>query len=218
VIPAHVAVPPALSDPSTLPALHALLNILHHRASRDTTRSGRPQAEALLNGLQSVSSVVLNGRAPGDEEGAHTYWTGEGAAHCVGQSVVDLGCVSATLYQRVRWFRVLPFWPDASKDHCALYTEIHGLHLPHVQLRPRRPPVYRPSKSEYVRQLVGQRAQFAGLLHNWEEGGVSVSQAVEQLTTLLVACARNCCRGPPPPHLLLRARISRGLMLSVRRC
>jgi hypothetical protein len=107
-VPAHVAVPPALSDPSTLPALHALLNTPHHRASRDTTRSGRQQAEGLLNGLQSVSSVVLNGRAPGDEGGgphtAYTYWTGKGAAHRVGNSVVDLGCVSATLYQRVRQF------------------------------------------------------------------------------------------------------------------
>jgi hypothetical protein len=70
--------------------------------------------------MRSVCRVVLNGRAPGDDGGACTYYAIYGAGHMMGQSVIDLGAVSASLFAGVRNFEVLPFAPSTSSDHCAL--------------------------------------------------------------------------------------------------
>jgi hypothetical protein len=193
-VPARLAAPPGALG--LLPDLHALQNVPQRRTSRDRAVPHRRQAEALLNGLLSVSSVVLNGRAPGDEGGAHTCWTALTGGG-LGNSVVDLACVSVDMYRQVERFRVLPFAADTSRDHCALVVELGGLCPPPFPLRPARPPVHRPRVEPYVCCLQASQHQFDALLASWRAGGVSAPQAVRQLTDLLVECARQA-RGSRP--------------------
>ena len=63
----------------------------------DLTVPNKTRAVDFLQGLFSVSSVVLNGRAPGDEEGSHTCFSNPLSETPVGTSVVDLACASPSL-------------------------------------------------------------------------------------------------------------------------
>lgn len=60
----------------------------------------------LLRLCASTNCVILNGRAPGDREGAATYV--RSSARGVSASVLDYGIVSRTLYPAVHHFTVLP--------------------------------------------------------------------------------------------------------------
>jgi hypothetical protein len=88
-------------DPPSMPVLATALateyaGIPGPRASCDTFVN--PAAANFLRSLRSVGSVVLNGRAAGDDTGACTYYALDAAGHMMGQSVVDLGIVSNSLF------------------------------------------------------------------------------------------------------------------------
>ena len=92
--------------------------------------------------------VLLNGRAPGDEQGACTR-----QSHCL-----DYGIASMAGYSVVRAFKVLPAEPIS--DHQPLECELntHNFHLPLQEVGPTEPPLavprWDPSKRvEYIRQL-----------------------------------------------------------------
>lgn len=196
-VPNQLSIPPLLEEPSTLPDLHHLAAIPRQRTSMDMSVPCRQRAEAFLSGLFSASSVVLNGRARGDEGGSHTCWSISPAGVVLGHSTVDYACVSAALFRAVECFAVLPFRPSASKDHSALYVHLTGLPPGYSAVRPRPPvKVVRPKGSAYLTALRHARPQFEALLHAWHTGGVSVASAVQQFTDLLVSCARE--HGVPP--------------------
>jgi hypothetical protein len=70
------------------------------RASCDSTVHAK-RALALMQCLRSVCSVLLNGRAPGDAAGACAYYALNAVGHTTGQSVIDLGFVSARLFAQL---------------------------------------------------------------------------------------------------------------------
>lgn len=193
-VPFNTAVPPGLSDPSVFPPLHHLLGVPAHRRSQDLAVPNRARAVELLQGLFSVSSVVLNGRAPGDEEGAHTCLSNPLSEAPVGASVVDLACASTALYGMVRSFRVLPFRPSASKDHCALHVSVAGVprRCYEVPRQGRKGRVYRPTAtSGYTSALQRRQGFFEAMLRAWRAGGVSVESAMQQFTDQLKLCAEG---------------------------
>ena len=71
-VPSNLAVPPGLNDPSVLPTLHHLRYVPSYRRSMDVQVPCRARALDFMNGLFAVSSVVLNGRTPGDMDGEVT--------------------------------------------------------------------------------------------------------------------------------------------------
>lgn len=148
-VPSNLAVPPGLSDPSVLPTLHHLRYVPSQRRTLDLTVPSHSRAVRFMQGLFAVSSVVLNGRAPGDEEGNFTCYSNPLSAAPVGASVVDLACASTSLYGLVQSFRVLPFQPSTSKDHCALLVAVSGLpwQCCEVPRRGRQRRVYRPTST-----------------------------------------------------------------------
>lgn len=199
-VPSNLAVPPGLSDPSALPTLHHLRYVPSRRSTMDLTVPNKARAVEFLQGLFSVSSVVLNGRAPGDEEGNHTCFSTQSEVP-VGASVVDLACASTPLYGLVQAFQVLPFRPSASKDHSALYVSVSGLSRRCYEVpRPgRKRRVYRPTPgSGYVSALLGRQGFFEAMLRAWQAGGVSVEQALQQFTEQLVSCAGGDRDVPAP--------------------
>ena len=190
-VPSNMAVPPGLGDPSVLPTLHYLRYVPSQRHSMDLTIPNQSRAVGFLEGLFSVSSVVLNGRAPGDEEGHFTCLANPLADTSVGASVVDLACASTSLYSLVDSFRVLPFRPSASKDHCGLLVSISGLprRCYEVQRRRRRCRVHRPSPgSGYTSALLRRQGFFEAMLRAWQSGDVPVGSALQQFTEQLVLC------------------------------
>lgn len=191
-VPSNLAVPPSLSDPSALPTLHHLRFIPSHRRTLDLSIPNRARALALLEGLFSVSSVVLNGRAPGDEEGSHTCFVTAVSGAPMGASVVDLACASTSLYGLVQSFRVVPFRASCSKDHSALCVSVSGLPPRSYEVPPpsRRRRVFRPAPSSgYTSALLSRQAEFEDLLQTWQGGSVSAERALQQFTALLVSCA-----------------------------
>lgn len=199
----ELAIPPPLQEPTVLPNLHHLSEIPQHRGSMDTTIPSRSRAETLLNGLFAASSVVLNGRAPGDEAGSHTCWQGSEGGQITGCSVVDLACVSVALYKAVQLFCVLPFQPSTSKDHSALFVLIRGLRPRCREARPRRrTPVYRPGQgSGYVAALIGAQPRMRAMLRAWRQGNVPTADAVNHFVELLVSCAgEGRSTSPAPTH------------------
>lgn len=200
-VPSNLAVPPGLSDPSVLPTLHHLRYVPSQRRTMDLTVPNKTRAVEFLQGLFSVSSVVLNGRAPGDEEGSHTCYSNPLADTPVGASVVDLACASTSLYGLVRSFRVLPFKPSTSKDHCGVCVSISGLRPRCYEVpRPgRRRRVHRPTPgSGYGSALMERQGFFAAMLRAWQGGGVSVEDALKQYTEQLVLCAGGDRDAPAP--------------------
>jgi hypothetical protein len=101
-VPSQLAIPPALEEPSPLPDLHHLAAIPQRRHSLDRSVPNRQRSLAFLEGLFASSSVVLNGRAPGDAEGCHTCWSWSANDQLLGHSVVDYACVSVSMFHAVR--------------------------------------------------------------------------------------------------------------------
>jgi hypothetical protein len=168
-----------------------LAAIPQQRRSLDRSVPNRQWALAFLEGLFALSSVVLNGRAPGDVEGGHTCWSWSANDQLLGHSVVDYACVSVSLFQAVSVFEVLPFIPTASKDHSALYVSLSGLQPCYSTLRPRRQRVLRPKGSGYPSALSGSQGRFTALLNTWQAAAVPVSTALQQYIDLLVSCAEG---------------------------
>jgi hypothetical protein len=190
-VPSQLAIPPALAEPSPLPDLHHLAAIPQQRRSLDRGVPNRQRALAFLEGLFALSSVVLNGRAPGDVEGGHTCWSWSANDQLLGHSVVDYACVSVSLFQAVSVFEVLPFIPTASKDHSALYVSLSGMQPCYSTLRPRRQRVLRPQGSGYPSALSGSQGRFADLLDAGQAAAVPVSTALQQYIDLLVSCSEG---------------------------
>jgi hypothetical protein len=138
-------------------------------------------ADAFMEGLFAVSSVVLNGRAPGDAAGSHTCWQSNADGVVTRRSVVDLACASVSLFAAVGLFEVLPFRPSASKDHSALYVQLSDLAPRHYVAEPRRRRrVCRPAPSAYMSALAQAQPGFDAMLRAWRSGSVSVEQAMSQ--------------------------------------
>ena len=187
--------------------MQGFLDIPRHSASMDSVVGNQQLALGLLSGLSSVSSVVLNGRAPGDADGCFTCLSVSGAGDVTGLSVVDLACASTSLWGMVRQFSVLPFDPTTSKDHCALYLSLQGL-PPRYYCLPRRGArvrVVRPTEdSGYTSLLQQQHASFRGLLDSWRSGQVAVDQALSQFKDALVRCASTSHFNGDIPWLIAR--------------
>jgi hypothetical protein len=190
-VPLQLAIPPALEEPSPLPDLHHLAAIPQRRHSLDRSVPNRQRALAFLEGLFASSSVVLNGRAPGDAEGCHTCWSWSANDQLLGHSVVDYACVSVSMFQAVREFRVLPFIPSASKDHSALYVFLTGMQPCYSTLRPRRHRAIRPKGAGYLTALSRAQGRFAALLDTWQAAAVPVSTALQRFLDLLVSFAEG---------------------------
>ena len=89
--------------------------------------------------LQASGMVLLNGRAPGDPTGASTFTSPANG----GTSVVDVACVSASLYEQVTSCTVIPFVHLAPGHACITIA----LRLQHATPLPRRQArkVHRPN-------------------------------------------------------------------------
>lgn len=200
-VPHQLSVPPFMQACTLYTQLGHLARVPARRHSMDASVPDVGMAEALLEGLASVSSVVLNGRAPGDETGSHTCFSTTDAGDIRGFSVVDLACVSVSLFQLVERFTILPFRPSTSKDHCALYVDLRGVPPKYSCVQPgRRQRVVRPVHAEVYKHAVRQaQRQFEDLLASWREGTMDVTQAMQQFTALLVSCAEGCCAQPTQP-------------------
>ena len=123
---------------------------------------------------------MLNGRAPGDQEGRFTC-TKNG-----GHSVVDYGIVSASLYSSVHSFVVQDFDGTLSTDHAALTMT--------VALQRQQPAVptvgaaaerccrtYRPTPDQvirYVDALKEKETEFQRVTQHLAQGIVSPSVAL----------------------------------------
>ena len=146
-------------------------------------------ALGLMLGLNACGGVVLNGRAPGDEEGQCTCFVNEG------RSVVDYGIVSSGLYESVRSFCVLPREGEVeSKDHAALSVclDLQNALQVAAPAGARCPKTLRPRgdrRRDYVEALQGREAELAALRQGVEDGTVSWGVAVDKLLALTRAAA-----------------------------
>jgi len=78
-----------LNDPSVLPTLHHLRYVPSYRRSMDVQVPCRSRALDFMNGLFAVSSVVLNGRTPGDMDREFTCCANP-LSVCVSVSVPEM--------------------------------------------------------------------------------------------------------------------------------
>jgi len=78
-----------LNDPSVLPTLHHLRYVPSYRRSMDVQVPCRTRALDFMNGLFAVSSVVLNGRTPGDMDREFTCYANP-LSVCVSVSVPEM--------------------------------------------------------------------------------------------------------------------------------
>lgn len=157
-------------------------------------------ASNFMLGLHAVSCVVLNGRAPGDLGGKVTYSKGTAS------SVVDYGVVSAALFASVSHFAVADFDPTCSQDHCALTLCLavpQPVRAQSAGQPQRKTRVYRPvtaaAQAQYVHRLNSHAADFARVRQDLEQGGISLDQALQRITSLLQTCAASPRPAPAQP-------------------
>lgn len=82
------------------------------------------QGRRLIQCCLDSGCVLLNGRAPGDPQGLHTYY------YCgMPNGCLDYGICDASLFHNISNFQVLPIEP--SSDHCPLACAVQ-LHTTHI--------------------------------------------------------------------------------------
>ncbi len=173
-------------------------NVPATRTSQDSTTDTR--AEGFMLGLHTCGCVLLNGRAPGDEEGRSTCFVNGGS------SVVDYGIVSADLYDSVRSFRVLERDGEVeSKDHAALAVCINMQHALQVAAPTgtRCPKTLRPRGSQrqaYLEALRSREAELVSLQASVEAGTTSWGDAVARLVTITRSAALDSMGRPVGQH------------------
>lgn len=174
---------------------HPTAGVPAARTSCDRTVPHRSAADTMLLELNTQGCVVLNGRAPGDLGGRFTCYKHNG------NSVVDYGIVSATLFGSVHSFTVQDFDSTFSSDHAALVLVV-ALQGPQPTAQPGRSAAargsrtYRPTPDQvinYVDELKSKDTVFKDLLQQLERGVVSPDDALQSLVTHVTQCARKAC-------------------------
>lgn len=181
---------------------HAYQGIPVARTSADL-QPPAPWARPFLQGLQAVGAVVLNGRAPGDEQGSYTFY--EPPQRGTGRSVVDLACITASCYQYVQQFQVLAQDPVLSPDHCMLRLSMSAPMCMRPCTSRRMPKVHRPVGSDHVmafrRRLAAADSRFACIKDDLQAGSLPHERTVQQVEAVLVeACVLSRPQGSKGGH------------------
>jgi hypothetical protein len=207
-----IVLPPHLSGHADDTFVHSCSpNIPSARKNMDAGVPNVAAALQFLQGMHDAKCVVLNGRAPGDQEGAYTYGqpqhvasASDGGSSSIpavggddalmsGISTVDLVAVSSSLFAHVQSFKVCTFDPSLSTDHRALRTHIA---LPMVVAQCRvgtsRCRVYRPTTAEQMREycesLVAHDRALVDILQHMRSGVCGVQDGLQQIATILMRC------------------------------
>lgn len=176
---------------------HAMYSgIPYERTSADATTN--KYGRDLLATLQATELVLLNGRAPGDPQGASTYTASNG-----GSSVVDLVAVSAGMYAAVREFSVVGFDLGGSAGHdlvrvcMSVPAAGRGLSAP----RRRGPKVVRPDLATCLADadtleewLHATTSQLQALHSQLQAGTVDMASGLQSLTRLVGEGCRTVIR------------------------
>lgn len=144
---------------------------------------------AFLDVMRATQMVVLNGRAPGSGNSAHTYTSIPHGS----SSTLDFACISARAYSWVQQFDIHAY-PEQSLDHSLLAL---SLAIPTPQpssplpastssTRVYRPPIHlSPTRSLCTSLLTAWTPVLAALAHDMQHGLVTLSTAVAELTRVL---------------------------------
>lgn len=153
----------------------------------------------LMHGLQAAGIVLLNGRAPGDEQGRFTYHQppGRGTGR-QGHSAIDLCCVSAEWYRHVRRFQVSDFDLSMSSDHSMIevHMELPCMYTPRANRTRVCRPVGHDAVQAYRANLQTVDHVFASIWEDMQQGRLSLASAVSAISSVL----ELCCRQPDQPR------------------
>lgn len=136
----------------------------------------------------ATSSVILNGRTPGDMDGKCTFY-GHGAP-----SVIDYAVCQTALLSHVKSFVVLHRLPESR--HCMIVCTLDQVEedmMPGERGPPSpRMPRWQPGKRvEYVQAIQKRHGQFDQVLRSMEGGMVCPTEALAQLSEILVEAATD---------------------------
>lgn len=158
------------------------------RKSKDSVDN--PFGRSLIQLLQNSSLVLLNGRAPHDEQGHITCLSKRG--NSTTGSVVDVACVSAHLYNHVSSFSILsPF----HGDHMPCILDI-SLPPPFYNKNASKQRQYRPTGSlleSYSNHIINCSKQLSELTVALQHNTLSAEQGVNEIIHIIstsMACAR----------------------------
>ena len=195
--------------------IHIYDDIPIRRHNCDMHVPDRETARHFMQGLNAVQCVLLNGRATGDEIGQHTFAKKSVGGEVIAKSAIDFAIVSASLYRRVRCFRIHDFDASLSHDHCIISLQLSLLPHQHVTGAGvnRKRVVYRPvgpaNIKLYCDALRENRVTFQNVLLDMQQQFLSIEQGLQRLADIVVACAKrvprrsngpNTCRpGPGAP-------------------
>ena len=152
------------------------------RASEDTGDADARGEWLIEHICKATGSVLLNGRAPGDEHGAYTF--------PASRSCLDYGIVSTEFYHQVTGFRVLEYDPTVS-DHRAIQCTIL-LPQPPTKQATQAPPTPRwdmHRKEQYVQALRGDA--LAAILRGLHSGELDPLAAAQQLAAHVKGAAEQ---------------------------
>jgi hypothetical protein len=158
------------------------------RSNVDASAPGQ-EGKQFVNMCVASKCLILNGRAPGDEQGAATFVGWNGSA----STVIDYGVVSRGLYPHVQRFAVHSGadWSDHNKLFVSLRLppaseSVEGQQAP-------MPVKWDPEKREVFRQLLKSpeyRARRSALMTALQGGVLSVGEVSQQWSRVLLDAAQ----------------------------
>lgn len=158
------------------------------RANVDVSAPGQ-EGKQFVDMCVASKCLILNGRAPGDEQGAATFVGWNGSA----STVIDYGVVSRGLYPHVQHFTVLP--NAGWSDHNSLFVSVRLAHASESVEGQQAPmPVkWDPEKREVFRQLLKSpeyKARRSALMAALQGGVLSVGEVSQQWSRVLLDAAQ----------------------------
>lgn len=185
----------SLNEPA--PPAEWLNYVPHERKSRDLIVNSF--GKALIEVLRSSSIVLLNGRAPGDEDGQITCFSTRGITRS--GSVVDLACLSAHLYPHVSSLHIFDSFQG---EHMPLVLELTIPSMSSSLSQRNKVHLYRPTgdiADTYSKRINEHSAQLATLSESLLDGTITAESAVNEIVHIITTCMRLARSDTSTPHV-----------------